>query len=427
MPHPNSTIGKSQTRFFVMMMYRKLGLIFLITLLLLLLIEGGSYAILRAFFPARADLVLQNHLLLRYFFVPPAPEKSKDPDPIPLHALYGWRYTDTALFSGLQVDSQGFILNHRTDDAAIDPTADYRIMIIGGSTVAGSGASDNHVTIAAQLEIILEARTGKNINVINGGTGGWYSVNELAFLTQEVLPFHAPDMVIMLDGYNDMWRAALAAQQFTARTDGSVATQHDYFYDFTLRQNQQRLLNPTSAVKSGFQPEILFLTALVFGKEAPTLPDMPPLPSENAPECQSTRLDVQPYLSNVRSMLGAAQAHNVTIVYALQPIIIEKKRLTPEEQLGFRLMREKVWAGSFAAYGLPAGTCLEQVQRDFFAVAKTAFAELSASFPADDVIVTDLAALFADAAGTMFYDYAHYTDAGNRQIARYLAKLVSDF
>ncbi len=405
-------------------MYRKLGIIFLITLVFLVLIEGGSYLALRAFFPARADLALQNHVILQPFVSAPSPQKSPEPDPIPLHALYGWRYSAPAVFSGLQVDSHGFILNQRDSASAIDLNADYRIIIIGGSTVAGSGASDNNQTIAAHLENILEARTSKNINVINAGTGGWYSVNELAFLTQEVLPFHAPDMVIVLDGYNDMWRATLAAQQFTARADGSYTTQQDYFYDFTLRQNQQRLLNPAQAAKSNFQPARLFITALLFGKDAPELPDAPPTPAENAPECHSVPLDLHPYLSNVRSMLGAAQAHDVRMIYALQPIIIEKKRLTIEEQFGFQQMREKVWAGYFSAYGLPAGTCLETMQRDFFASAQTAFSELSATFAAENVMVTDLSALFADAAGTMFYDYAHYTDAGNRQIALGLAKLV---
>lgn len=407
---------------------RRLSVALLLTLLLLVLCEVLSYALLAALNPDFARALRSEHLLLATWF-PAQPPNTPDrrSDAIPLHALYGWRYTAPALFSGLAVDAQGFVLNHASATSALDLTADYRVMLIGGSTVAGSGASANDQTIAAQLAMLLAYYTGRHTNVVNAGTGGWYSANELAFLTQQALPFHAPDVIIVLDGYNDLWRSTLAARQFRPQTDGSWrSARPDFLYDWTLQANQSRLQMPAGEASYHFNWHRLFTTAWLFSRnEAAATPMpryLPALTAFDEDACPPVPFDLHPYNSHLRSMIGAAQAHQVAILVVLQPAIGYKAKLTASERLGYDQMRAIVFAGDLADYGVPPGTCLDVMQRDYFTQAQALFAELAADLTAPQVSIIDLSQLFTTTTEAVFYDYAHYTDLGNQRIAAALVE-----
>ncbi|MDX2001759.1 MAG: SGNH/GDSL hydrolase family protein [Chitinophagales bacterium] len=81
----------------------------------------------------------------------------------------------------------------------------FRIVLIGGSVARGSG---NTETIANFLEKELnDALATDKIEVINAGMSAFVAEQEFIF-TQLVLQKYEPDMVIGLDGYNDLltWR-----------------------------------------------------------------------------------------------------------------------------------------------------------------------------------------------------------------------------
>jgi lysophospholipase L1-like esterase len=415
---------------------RRLLIIALLTLLCFAGVEGISYVILRQKMPALADIALTKHFFTRYLFDTSTLKWRIDPqgristgDPIPLHALYGWRFNAPAIFSHLKVDAQGFVLNSADSTSAIEPDADYRIIMIGGSTMAGSGVQDNADTIAAKLEQELERQTRLNINVVNAGTGGWYSVNELAFFTQEALPFHKPDMVIFMDGYNDMWRATTAAQQFTQRPDGTyTSSRSNYIFDATIQQNQAMLQSSQSSGAAGFDWQLFFTTTLILGLPAIKPPETTGfMNSFDGVNCPDVPFDLHPYLTNIRTAAGAAQANHVAILYVLQPVIAYKQHLTSNEQIGLSQMRYNVYQGKYADYGVPAGTCLDNLQRDYMDAVSEAYAALQHELHTDGVIIDDIARLFDDSTGEMFFDYAHYTASGNARIAQTLAQLVIPF
>ncbi len=81
----------------------------------------------------------------------------------------------------------------------------YRIFMLGGSTMIGSGASSDETTKPGILQKIFEAdkSTMKEIQVINAAFFGANSNTELELITQKIIHYQ-PDLVIVFDGLNDL-------------------------------------------------------------------------------------------------------------------------------------------------------------------------------------------------------------------------------
>jgi hypothetical protein len=96
-----------------------------------------------------------------------------------------------------ETDEQGL----KTAHPVLKPKEKYRIILTGGS-VARGGATDS--TISAFLEKELNARLGTDrIEVLNAGVGAFVVEQEFIFI-QLVLQDYQPDMIVGLDGYNDL-------------------------------------------------------------------------------------------------------------------------------------------------------------------------------------------------------------------------------
>jgi len=80
-----------------------------------------------------------------------------------------------------------------------------------------------------------------NANVINAGVGGWYSSQELALLTGRILPFFSPDLVIVLDGFNDAGTALAGSLRSDTppRTGPPPRSLHDPNHEILVRYRQQ--------------------------------------------------------------------------------------------------------------------------------------------------------------------------------------------
>jgi hypothetical protein len=81
------------------------------------------------------------------------------------------------------------------------PENSYRIVLSGGSVAYGQKLNE---TISANLEKILKDSFPKNnIEVLNGGVPA-YVIEQEFILIQLILQYYQPDMIISLDGYNDL-------------------------------------------------------------------------------------------------------------------------------------------------------------------------------------------------------------------------------
>ena len=79
----------------------------------------------------------------------------------------------------------------------------YRIIMLGGSTLFGYGATSDETTISGFLQKKFETTDSDfKVEVINAGSSGAYSKTETLYVKHKLLDFD-PDLIIVYDGWND--------------------------------------------------------------------------------------------------------------------------------------------------------------------------------------------------------------------------------
>ena len=121
-------------------------------------------------------------------------------------------------FYNLKTSGDELIPNQSTDSITINdlgfrgaefseikPPNTYRIFMIGGSTMIGSGATSDETTKPGILQKIFDSdnSTTQKIEVINGAAFGHNSNTEYDLITQKLVNYQ-PDLIIIFDGLNDL-------------------------------------------------------------------------------------------------------------------------------------------------------------------------------------------------------------------------------
>ena len=101
----------------------------------------------------------------------------------------------------VNINSLGF---RGTEFQEIKPDNTFRIFLLGGSQMFGTGATSDNTTIPGYLEkYFYENDKPFNIEIINSGLKGVDSRKELLLL-ENILLNYKPDLVIVYDGLNDL-------------------------------------------------------------------------------------------------------------------------------------------------------------------------------------------------------------------------------
>lgn len=102
-------------------------------------------------------------------------------------------------FPTININSFGF----RGPEITIEKPEDtFRIIMIGGSTLFGHGASSDKNTIPGQIQEKFENEGYANVEVINAGINSLYSFTETYHVKNSLLKFQ-PDIIINYGGWND--------------------------------------------------------------------------------------------------------------------------------------------------------------------------------------------------------------------------------
>ncbi len=105
-------------------------------------------------------------------------------------------------------DDNGFIVDVNDPPITLQkPVETYRVIVLGGSTVMGTGASRPAQNIVGMLRKAVRERglTGPNskrVEFINAGVHGYTSSQEYLYSVADLLRFK-PDLVVVYDGWND--------------------------------------------------------------------------------------------------------------------------------------------------------------------------------------------------------------------------------
>lgn len=82
------------------------------------------------------------------------------------------------------------------------PAARRTVMLLGGSTMLGSGSPDG-LTIASDLQRMFNARAPGSVRVLNRGVACWFSTQELIHLVGELRAGRVPQDAVFYDGANE--------------------------------------------------------------------------------------------------------------------------------------------------------------------------------------------------------------------------------
>jgi hypothetical protein len=110
-------------------------------------------------------------------------------------------------------NDQGFHIVDQEDPRKIyrpdKPDDVFRVVMLGGSTVAGNGSADAFKSLPAVLQVELRRHfkpasgSTRTFEIINGGVGGYYSELELLHYLASIRVLN-PDLVISYNGWNDL-------------------------------------------------------------------------------------------------------------------------------------------------------------------------------------------------------------------------------
>ncbi|MEO5335340.1 MAG: SGNH/GDSL hydrolase family protein [Magnetospirillum sp. WYHS-4] len=351
--------------------------------------------------------------------------RSDDANPFRYDSRTGYSNKPNSVYeNAILIGPEGFICNGKCDPLPMDkPANEARIMIFGGSSVAGQGAGDGAHTIAGYLERMAnQARLygERRVRVVNAGVGGFYSAQELArFLFEGLL--YQPDAVIFFHGSNDYraWEHSYLSRDLY----GPLIRANYHSYDYQLIQAMERMRSLTGtlshfvALADDYFPLFHYTVTLakhvrlfgLKGRGGGTTEAAGTARWENggipAEAIRSfsvwTANSVSTFVSNDISAAGAARAQGVTALMALQPVLLYRRKveLAPAEQ-------ELFASGRFATPYIDG----------YYPLARERWAEL-ASANDGQVEFADLSGLFETVPDHIFTDNVHYTPRGNEIIA----------
>lgn len=296
------------------------------------------------------------------------------------------------------LDEHGFVL---TADQPETPEAS--VVLLGGSTVFGVGASSYRTTIASHLQRLLNERAPGRYIVHNAGVRGFHSLQEFTTYVNDIRPGLRPSIVVSLNGRNDdhLMRKAIGRGNFDTdysdqlqaaisdmMDDGLEPTYLDALAGLARSTRFGRLVATIAAPRSGRAGDPMARLG-EFG-----------LPPDEA----LFRGPAENYAMVMNALDAAVTTGGGRFVWALQPTVFEKPMLTGEEE-------DRV----VEVAGIPPS--LFETHRAYH----EAFYDVARAQGA-----LDLSGIFANEPRTIYLDDCHYNDLGNELIAQRLLPMVLD-
>lgn len=310
---------------------------------------------------------------------------------------------------GIRHNSAGF--RRSTEVTPEKPANTFRIFLMGASTAYGTGGMwphlqreyevlDNSTTIDAYLERMLaEALPGMNVEVINAGIPSAWTHHELIYLDQKILGYE-PDMLLMLDGYNDFFFFDETHDQFARYAYGEQA--HTIMGEPTFR---------SLLAANGwwfFRKSALIHALGRGGRELALLlrgtPEQQPIDVDRALAAVE-RTFGDNALRMVRHTTLIARDEGIPTVFMLQPLLILERGRPGMEEMEKALLEFNVESTlpNYEQYMREAVPMISEMTRE-------AVSETGAEY-------IDLTGIFREARGQIFTDYAHLTPEGNEILA----------
>ena len=253
------------------------------------------------------------------------------------------------------------------------------IYMFGGSTMWGIGARDDY-TIPSFLSKKLALAFPEQVHVVNYGTTGFVSTQEMMLLFRELQRGCRPRIVIFYDGYNDTFSA------FQNRMAGITLNEQNRAAEFNILQSSRtRDLFVAALKKSNSYHAIHDIHEALFRQK-----QLPPLSSKTEDNLAAGVLNY--YKANSDIIEAVGERMEFSSLFYWQP--------TPYTRSN-RNQFEQSWL-------------TDRAQQDFFS---EVYADVKNSPLRARPSFHDISDVFEGYEGTLYMDFAHTTERGNRIIA----------
>jgi hypothetical protein len=303
----------------------------------------------------------------------------------------------------LFVDDFGFIGNaEKSAQRSYRKPGDvYRIIVSGGSTVAGWGATSNTKTWPAVLERLLNERreefANKNVEVINAGVFGYNITQEFIRFSTELI-YMQPDMLIVFDGINENWTFK--------------GMPKDYGVKGYHRQTMAHLMGKNTDY-SGILPYTRRFLAENTGRASPYQDDKKSL-FYRSNEAKFHSYDL--FISRVRQFSAICREFQIKFAFVLQPIMGAGSKPFSEEEVSL----QQNWYGndfykfSFESYTKRLKHFYPPVMKYLQTVAEDT----------DDIRYFDMTNAFDSIPERIYADPRHYNDFGQKILAKKIGDML---
>jgi len=369
---------------------------------------------------------------------------------------FGYRISHLLKKGPYATDKLGFISNGDINrDISKKAPGTYRIFMVGGSTVAGSGTGSPKKSIPAYLERMLNSEESNlKFQVINAGVLGWYSPHETA-LSQFELLYYKPDMIISFDGVNDRdisdykvstWKnkkleryywspyqeklketlkdQKLSMKLFKNAWAYSAYNPAHYLYSFHLAFYGIPRLLDAKVLKAKIRKKFRKMRRkykilpkpkenLGIWKKVITIKRWEDVERLEKLPASSNTVFTNRLVQNLKNLKAICQANSVKYMAILQPTLIPKfkKSFSPKEQFYYDFKTQEFFQNYKKNYRLSVFNYYDKCNTLAKKEVGDVFFDFSKTFYKDPE--------------ERYFDYMHYTAEGNRIIASKIKSLLA--
>ncbi|MBI5558959.1 MAG: SGNH/GDSL hydrolase family protein [Deltaproteobacteria bacterium] len=331
----------------------------------------------------------------------------------PYHPYLGWvaransDITMTGHCPGRELAASCGIIKTDEDGHSITPffqgEPDMTIVVLGGSTMFGAGASSNGTTVPSLLEETINRHTSKKVEVVNLGVCGYQSFQEMLAL-HRYLRDHPADLILAVTGRNDAESGLDFPEKEAAFLPQSVhfkAALMRHFEDrdggvaMTL-QHVRLILNSYSYTFKLFEKALHYIRIKTTTGEGEVLDEAG---KSSDPFANINERVAITSLHN-EMMQTITNAHGAEFIMFLQPTAFTKPILTDEERI---CVASRVVGDQRIDNDL-----LREYEKRYFARLRTVGKKHQ---------FADITHVFDGESRTVYKDMCHYNDIGAKVVA----------
>jgi len=283
------------------------------------------------------------------------------------------------------------------------PKGEYRIFVVGGSTAWGAGVKQDQLySRIAEQELKAQCVAPFTARVISAGVGAFVSAHERILIIDHIAKFE-PDLIVMFDGWNDIWYGyqGILPGETIDYLNVAPPLQRAMPDRISIKPKKLDTLKPPSYNSHFFKLHFLLKQTLFRLKAVKEAEEFEQL-------ALSPESVLEAYLKNIHVVKDFSSRINAKLMIYLQPSIYStKKNLAVYEK---ELMERYKFYVNLVKYNRTLYKLFrERVPRD-------AKKENYLFSDADNSIYREVKAVFAD--------QVHFGDRGNRLIGKHLAKIL---